>query len=103
MLSTDINFSYIIGPGDIILDEMESMQLTEKELMERTALSLHTIKGLLSNSISINEDIAKRLSIVFKTSEQFWLNLETNYRERLSKKTNKHHLYKHSVYKREFL
>ena len=68
-----------IGPGNIINRFMQERQWTNMDLSKQTGLPLEEVKRLLSNKESVTIEIAKRLSMVFGNSCDFWLNLQENY------------------------
>lgn len=70
-----------ITPGDILREEfMEPQGISVEMLADSSNLSASAIEGILSGTESIKEETARQLSIRFGNSEEFWLNLETNYR-----------------------
>lgn len=76
---TSLEFLLPIPPGESIKEEMEYFGMTQKELAERLGLSAKHVSDILSGEAPITRDCAFRLSIVFNSSMEFWMNLETNY------------------------
>lgn len=69
------------GPGDHIKDELKYYKWTLEEFSKKINYSEKKTQKILNNKISIDFEIANKLSGLFKQSPQFWLNLEKKYRE----------------------
>lgn len=67
-------------PG-IILRELyvDALQLTHAELADNLGVTRVTINKLLNAKQSVTPEMAVRLSKAFKTSAEYWLNLQRNY------------------------
>lgn len=72
-----------IGPGHIIKREMEALNWNQEDLAQILEMSPKSINQILNNKQGITVDTATLLGKAFKTSPDFWLNLEKNYRLRL--------------------
>ncbi len=72
-----------IGPGHIIKREMEALNWNQEDLADILEMSPKSINHILNNKQSITIETATLLGKAFKTSPDFWLNLEKNYRLRL--------------------
>jgi addiction module HigA family antidote len=75
-----------ITPGDILREEfMAAYGLSQNKL----ALALHVpvsiINRVVHNKYRITADLALRLAAYFRTSPQFWMNLQTSYDLRVAK------------------
>lgn len=65
-------------PGEILKEEfMDPYSLTTKDLARFLDTPENIIDRIIKGKGKINAYIAVKLSIVFGTSELFWLNLET--------------------------
>ena len=78
-----------IGPGEFIKDEMEFRNWTQEILSEILGISLKSVNRIIKNKQSITVDVAKCLSEAFGQSPEYWLNLNNNYRLRLSEEKDK--------------
>lgn len=78
-----------IGPGQIISREMQALNWNQEDLSQIIGLTPKSINLILNNKQGITIETAKLLSKAFKTNPEFWLNLEQNYRLRLSSETKK--------------
>lgn len=80
---------HLVPPGEIILEDMENLGLSQKDLASRTEYSTKHIYKLLKGEAPINANTALRLEKVLGVSASFWMNLENTYREALAKEEEK--------------
>src|SRR5215470_19596676 len=73
-----------IHPGEILRDELEELGITPTELARQIAVPPNRISQIIQGKRSITGDTALRLGHWFRTSAQFWLNLQTAYDLRLA-------------------
>ena len=73
----------VIGPGNILQRNLEALNWTNRDLAEILGMSEKSISLLLNNKQSVTIQTARLLAKTFKTSPEFWLNLEQNYRLRV--------------------
>ena len=67
-------------PGDVLRFEfMEPMGISAYKLSRETGMPANRITGICHNSRAITAGTALILADYFKTSPQFWMNLQTNY------------------------
>ena len=78
-----------IGPGQIIKRNLEALNWSQEDLSEIIGMSPKSISLLINNKQSITVETAFLLAIAFKTSPEFWLNLDQNYRLRLKEEGRK--------------
>jgi addiction module HigA family antidote len=65
-------------PGDILLYEfLEPLNLKINDLAEMLQVHRNTVSALVNNNRKLTTDMAFRLAIVFNTSAEFWLNLQS--------------------------
>ncbi|KMU35614.1 addiction module antidote protein, HigA family, partial [Salmonella enterica subsp. enterica serovar Newport str. Pond080-2TTA] len=63
--------------GDILLYEyLEPLELKINDLAEMLHVHRNTVSALVNNNRKLTTDMAFRLSKVFDTSVDFWLNLQ---------------------------
>jgi len=74
-----------IGPGQIIVRNMESLNWNNKDLAEVLGMSEKSVSLLINNRQSITVDTAVLLGKAFGSTPEFWMNLEQNYRLRNKK------------------
>ena len=75
-----------IHPGEILADELEELGITPTELSRQIAVPPNRISQIIRGRRAITGDTALRLGHWFKTSAEFWLNLQTAYDLRVAAK-----------------
>jgi antitoxin HigA-1 len=68
-----------IHPGEILADELSELGVTPTELSRQIGVPANRISQIIHGKRAITGDTALRLSRWFKTSAEFWLNLQTAY------------------------
>jgi HTH-type transcriptional regulator/antitoxin HigA len=71
----------IVGPGDVIKDEMEYYGWSQKDLAEILDISEKHLSQILTNNAPITVNMARLLSSTFQQSPEFWINLDAEYRK----------------------
>lgn len=67
-----------VHPGEILSEEfMKPYKMTIEELSKRIATSADQIKHIIKGNQGVNTDIALRLSKLFSTSPELWINGQT--------------------------
>lgn len=85
----DPDWLHLVPPGDSILEDMEGLGLSQIETAKRTGYSTKHIHQLIKGEAHITADTALRLEKVLSYSADFWLNMESTYREALAKEAEK--------------
>jgi len=75
-----------IHPGEILADELKELGVTPTELSRQIDVPANRVSQIIQGKRSITGDTALRLGHWFKTSAEFWLNLQTAYDLRLAAK-----------------
>ena len=66
-------------PGEILRAEfLEPLGMTETEAAQKMGIPLNRLSEIVNGKRGISADTALRLSHLFKTTPQFWMNLQTN-------------------------
>ncbi len=68
-----------IHPGEILRGELEELELSANAFAKQLSVPVNRITSILNGKRSITADTALRFSRYFKTSPEFWLNLQTDY------------------------
>ena len=69
-----------IHPGEILLEEfLEPLGLTQYRLAKCLGVPPRRLNEIVRGQRAITANTALRLSRYFRTSERFWLNLQTRY------------------------
>lgn len=76
-----------IKPGEILLEEfLKPLNISQYKLAKDIAVPPRRINEIVHGERSITTDTALRLGRYFKTTPQFWLNLQNTYElEKLGK------------------
>ncbi|MFH1745486.1 MAG: HigA family addiction module antitoxin [Planctomycetota bacterium] len=76
---------YAVPPGDTLLETIESLGMTQRDLALRTGMARKTINEIIKGKAPITPDTAVLLERVTGVPARMWNNLETNYREQLAR------------------
>jgi addiction module HigA family antidote len=76
---------YAVPPGDTLLEVMESLGMSQKELAIRTGLTEQTLTRIFKGEQPVSYETANRLELVTQVPARFWNNLEAQYREQIVK------------------
>jgi antitoxin HigA-1 len=69
-----------VHPGEVLLEEfLKPMNITQYRLAKDTSVPPRRVNEIVLRKRGITADTALRLGRYFGTSEQFWLNLQTEY------------------------
>ena len=68
-----------IHPGEILQEELETLQLSARQLALALDVPPNRITSLLHQTRALTADTALRLARYFETSPEFWLNLQATY------------------------
>jgi antitoxin HigA-1 len=75
-----------IHPGEILADELGELGITPTELSRQIGVPPNRISQIIQGKRAITGDTALRLGHWFKSSAEFWLNLQTAYDLRVASK-----------------
>lgn len=76
-----------IHPGEILLEDfIEGFGITKNKLAVSIGVPPHRINEIVHRKRGITADMAIRLARYFGTSEEFWMNLQSNYELRLERR-----------------
>lgn len=68
-----------IHPGEILADELAELGVSASELSRQIAVPPNRLSQIIQGKRSITGDTALRLGHWFRSSAQFWLNLQMAY------------------------
>jgi antitoxin HigA-1 len=69
-----------VHPGEVLLEEfLKPLKISQYKLAKDTSVPPRRINEIVLRKRSVSADTALRLSRYFGTSEQFWLNLQSEY------------------------
>ena len=78
----------VLPPGETLRELLEEHSMSTVSLAKHTGLTQSEIEGVLSASISINDEIATRIERALGVPARFWLELESNYQSFLKESFN---------------
>ena len=77
-----------IFPGELLLEEfMQPLGISQNKLARDIDVPVGRINKIIHNERSITADTALRLAAYFKTSPEFWLNLQMHYDLKVAQRT----------------
>ena len=76
---------YYVAPGDILLETLEEIGMTQKDFAARTGITPKTINGIVKGKAPISPDTSLQFEHVLGTPAHIWNNLEGQYREALAR------------------
>jgi len=69
-----------VHPGEILLEEfLEPLGLSQSEFARKIGVNSRTVHDIVNGKRGISPEMAIRLSRYFKTTPQFWMNLQRDY------------------------
>jgi antitoxin HigA-1 len=78
-----------IHPGEVLLEEyLTPLKISQNRLARDLGVPAQRINEIIKHKRSISIDTALRLSKYFKTTPQFWLNLQMHYDLELARDTH---------------
>ncbi len=75
-----------VHPGEILADELGELGITPTELSRQIGVPPNRISQIIQGKRAITGDTALRLGHWFRSSPEFWLNLQTAYDLRVASK-----------------
>jgi len=76
---------YAVAPGETLLEVMNSLGMTQKELAARTDLTVQTLNRIFNGKQPITFETANRLELVTNVPANFWNNLEAGFQKQKAK------------------
>ena len=73
-----------IHPGEHLAEELRELGMSAAEFSRQIDVPVNRITGIMNGQRGISADTALRLGHWFRTSPQFWLNLQQIYELRLA-------------------
>ncbi len=80
------------NPGETLQEVLDEIEMTQKDLADRTGLTTKTINEIIKGKNPITPDTAIKLERVLSVSSSFWNNLQTMYEEYIANKKSNHDL-----------
>lgn len=76
---------YAVPPGVTLEETMHSLGMTQRDLADRTGLTVQTLNRIFKGEQPVSYETANKLELVTGAPAAFWNNLEAQYREQLTK------------------
>lgn len=92
MVSNQYVPDYLVPPGEILEEYLESYRMTQTELADRTGLTQKTINEIIKGKLPITSETALKLERFLGRPAHFWNNLERQFQEDRSRLAEKNQL-----------
>jgi addiction module HigA family antidote len=76
---------YAVPPGASVRETMEALGMSQRELADRTGLTVQTLNRIFKGDQPITYETANRFDLVTGTPAAYWNQLETQYRTQLAR------------------
>lgn len=89
LTTPEANMIEPIHPGEILLEDfINGFGITQNKLAVSIGVPPRRINEIVHGKRGITADTAIRLARYFGTSEEFWMNLQSNYELRIERRVN---------------
>lgn len=89
LTTTEANMIEPIHPGEILLEDfINGFGITQNKLAVSIGVPPRRINEIVHGKRGITADTEIRLARYFGTSEEFWMNLQSNYELRIERRVN---------------
>ena len=89
LTTTEANMIEPIHPGEILLEDfINGFGITQNKLAVSIGVPPRRINEIVHGKRGITADTAIRLARYFGTSEEFWMNLQSNYELLIERRVN---------------
>jgi HTH-type transcriptional regulator / antitoxin HigA len=78
--TTQLKAAKKFGPGYFINEQMELREWTQQDLSEVLGITIKHVNKIINNKQPITLEMARILEEVFRSSAQYWINIDTSYR-----------------------
>ncbi len=75
------NPAEVFAPGEFLRDEMEAREWSPTDLARMLGWSVGEVNQILAGTRSLTPDTARALGMAIGVDPEFWLNLESAYRQ----------------------
>ncbi len=72
------------GINYFIQEQLSTTNLTMDSLLEKLDLSINEFDKVIESKEPIPESFANKLSMLFSTSSEYWINIDKNYKKWLT-------------------
>lgn len=89
---------YLVTPGEVLEEYLESLAMTQTELAARTGLAKKTINEIIKSKSPITPETALKFERVLGRPAHFWNNLERQFQEDRTRLAEQQRLQSHLVW-----
>lgn len=93
---------YIVSPGEILEDFLDSRDLDKQDFATRCGRSAKFISEIIAGKAAVTEETAIQFGRVLDTDPQMWVNLESQYRLKLAKQKDAEELKRAQTWVKRF-
>ncbi|WP_308568660.1 HigA family addiction module antitoxin [uncultured Haemophilus sp.] len=93
---------YAILPGEILEFELDSLEMSQKDLSDKTGISKKHINHIIAGKAPITPETAILLERVLGKPAHYWLNLEALYQEAVARIADKEKLERYAEWAKQF-
>jgi addiction module HigA family antidote len=79
MIASNLKPKYVTHPGEVIMDEIEYMQITQKEFAERIGVSCSQVNQILRGKRPVNTEFALLTEAATGIPADLLLRMQTRY------------------------
>ena len=79
MIASNLKPKYVTHPGEVIMDEIEYMQVTQKEFAERIGVSCSQVNQILKGKRPVNTEFALLTEAATGIPADLLLRMQTRY------------------------
>ena len=79
MIASNLKPKYVTHPGEVIMDEIEYMQITQKEFAERIGVSCSQVNQILKGKRPVNTEFALLTEAATGIPAALLLRMQTRY------------------------
>jgi addiction module HigA family antidote len=79
MIASNLKPKYVTHPGEVIMDEIEYMQITQKEFAERIGVSCSQVNQILKGRRPVNTEFALLTEAATGIPADLLLRMQTRY------------------------
>jgi antitoxin HigA-1 len=74
-----------VHPGEMLRDELEAIGFSARKFAAHIDVPANAITAIMNGDRGISAEMALRLSRAFRTSEQYWMNLQSIYEIKMAR------------------
>jgi len=82
MIANNLTPSYLIHPGEMIKDEIQSRGITQKQLAEMTGVPKSVVNDILNGKSPVSTEFARLLEAALNIDADIWIKLQADYDKR---------------------